>query len=190
MKTFRDYLTESKKVYSFKLKVAGDLPENFQDALKKSLEKYEVVTFDKMTTPIQETPLDFPEISNRSITVFDLVLEYPITGPEIAAYVKEQGVPEELFRVRNSSDPAETDQRIVDENGDAILNDPFYTDEMKVKPKDYFGDDFNRSFLKDLAKTAKERKKELGQDKGNPDVLGSAPNVKEDKAGKKSAVGS
>jgi hypothetical protein len=190
MKTFRDYLTENKKVYSFKLKIAGDLPENFQEGLKKSLNKYEVISFDKMTTPIQETPLDFPEVTNRAISVFDLVLEYPITGPEIAAYVKEHGIPEELFRVRNSSDPAETDQRIIDENGEALLGDPFYTGEVKIKPKDYFGDDFNRSFLKDLAKTAKERKKELGQDKKNPDVLGSAPNVKEDKAGTKSAVGS
>jgi hypothetical protein len=134
--------------------------------------------------------MDFPELSNRSITVFDLVLEYPVTGPEIATYVKEQGVPEELFRVRNSSDPAEVDQRLVDENGNPVLMDPFYKEEAKIKHKDYFGDDFNRSFLKDLAKTAKERKKELGQDKGNPDVLGSAPNVKEDKAGAKSAVGS
>lgn len=190
MKTFRDYLTESKKVYSFKVKVAGDLPENFQDNLKKSLEKFEVVTFNKMTTPVQESPMDFPELSNRSITIFDLVLEYPITAPEIAAYVKEQGVPEEFFRVRGSSEPSEIDQLIVDENGEAILNDPFYKEEAKIKPKDYFGDDFNRSFLKDLAKTAKERKKELGQDKGDPDVLGSAPKVKEDKAGTKSALGS
>ncbi len=190
MKTFRDYLTESKKVYSFKVKVAGDLPENFQDNLKKSLEKFEVVTFDKMTTPVQESPMDFPELSNRSITIFDLVLEYPITAPEISAYVKEQGVPEELFRVRGSGEPSETDQRIVDENGEAILNDPFYREEAKIKHKDYFGDDFNRSFLKDLAKTAKERRKELGQDKGDPDVLGSAPKVKEDKVGAKSAVGS
>jgi hypothetical protein len=190
MKTFKDYLTESKKVYSFKVKVAGDVPENFQDNLKKCLEKYQVVTFDKMTTPIQETPMDFPEVTNRAITVYDLVLEYPITGPEIAAYVKEQGVPEEFFRVRNSSDPSEIDHHLVDENGEPILSDPFYSVETKIKHKDYFGDDFNKSFLKELSKTAKERKKELGQDKGDPDVLGSTPSVKQDKAGAKSALGS
>ena len=39
MKTLKDYLSESKKAYSFKIKVAGELPENFQDTLKKSLEK-------------------------------------------------------------------------------------------------------------------------------------------------------
>lgn len=190
MKTFRDYLTESKKVYSFKVKVAGDLPEKFQENLKSSLEKFEVVTFDKMTTPVLESPMDFPELSNRSITIFDLVLEYPITAPEISAHVKEQGVPEEYFRVRGSGEPSEIDQMIVDENGNAVLHDPFYTDQTKIKTKDYFGDDFNKSFLKELAKAAKDRKKELGQDKGDPDVLGSTPKVKQDKAGTKSALGS
>ena len=30
MKTFREYLAESKKTYPFKVRVAGDLPENFE----------------------------------------------------------------------------------------------------------------------------------------------------------------
>jgi hypothetical protein len=30
MKTFKEYLAEGKKVYDFKIKVAGELPENFQ----------------------------------------------------------------------------------------------------------------------------------------------------------------
>ena len=31
MKPFKEYLAESKKVYNFKVKVAGELPESFQD---------------------------------------------------------------------------------------------------------------------------------------------------------------
>ena len=37
MKTFKEYLAESKKVYSFKVKVAGELPEKFQETLKTHL---------------------------------------------------------------------------------------------------------------------------------------------------------
>jgi L-2-hydroxyglutarate oxidase LhgO len=37
MKTFKEYLTESKKVYSFKVKVAGELPEKFQEGLTTRL---------------------------------------------------------------------------------------------------------------------------------------------------------
>ena len=191
MKTFRDYLTESKKVYSFKVKVAGEIPENFVENLKNRLDAYEVVTLEKISTPVEETSVDFSQYGDKEITVFDLVTEYPITAPEIAAYLKDMSITEECFRVRGSMEPSEYDQKITGKNeAGALLDDPFYKDEAKIKHKDYFGDDFNKDFLKTLAKEAKERKKELGQDKGDPDVLGSAPKLKQDKAGAKSAVGS
>jgi hypothetical protein len=190
MKTLREYLSENKKIYSFKVKVAGDLPENFQENLKKSLTKYNILTLEKMSTPVQENPMDFPEQSNKEVTIFDLAVEYPITSPEIVEIIKEQNLSEECFRVRGSGEPSELDQLITDEDYDALLTDPYYKESVKVKHKDYFGDDFNRDFLKELAKTAKERDKELGKDKAKPDVLGEAPQVKTDKAGAKSAVGS
>jgi hypothetical protein len=190
MKSFREYLSESKKVYSFKVKVAGDLPESFQDNLKKSLEKFQIITLEKMTTPVQESPMDFPEQSNKEVNIFDVVVEYPVTAPEIAAYVKDMGLSEECFKIRNSSEPSETDTRIVNDEAGALLDDPYYKESADVKPKDYFGDDFNKSFLKELAKTAKDRNKELGHDKMKPDVLGDAPKIKTDKAGAKSAMGS
>jgi hypothetical protein len=191
MKSFREYLVESKKVYSFKVKVAGDLPENFQEDLKKSLEKYQIVNLEKMTTPVQESPIDFPEQANKEVTIFDLVLEYPITGPEIVSYIKEMGVSEECFRVRGSGEPSEYDQLLTnDGDGNALLSDPYYKESSDIKHRDYFGADFNKDFLKELAKAAKERNKELGIDKAKPDVLGEAPKVKTDKVGAKSAIGS
>jgi len=191
MKTFREYLAESKKVYSFKIKVAGDLPEKFQENLKNNLEKHKIVTFEEMSTPVQENPLDFPELSNKPVTIFDLVVEYPITAPEITAMIKEQDLSEECFRVRGSSEPSEYDHMLTaEENGVALLTDPYYKESQNVKHKDYFGDGFNKDFLKELASAAKERRKELNQDKGDPDVLGSAPKVKTDKEGAKSAIGS
>ena len=187
MKSFRAYLSESKKVYSFKVKVAGDLPEGFQESLKKSVEKYQVVALEKMTTPVQETPLDFPQLSNREVTIFDLVLEYPVTAPEISKMVLECGVQEECFRVRNSAEPTEYEQLIKDEilNPDGLLNDSQYEEAGEIKPRDYFGDDFNKSFLKDLSKTAKARKKE-----GEGLSEYSLPKSKQDKAGNLSPVGS
>ncbi len=192
MKTFKEYLAESKKVYSFKVKIAGELPENFQESLKKCLEKYKIITLEKMTTPIQESPLDFPELHNKEVTIYDLAVEYPITAPELVSHVKECGVMEDCMRIRGSSEPSEIDQ-IISAGGDAaeaLLNDPFYKKESKIQHKDWFGDGFNKNFLKELAKTAKERNKELGNDKKDPNVLSSAPKVKEDNVGLKSAIGS
>jgi hypothetical protein len=193
MKSFREYLAESKKVYSFKVKVAGDLPEDFSANLKSRLDRCGLKTLDETSkTPVQKTPLDFPEMENVEVHIFDVVCEYPITGPEIESELKEMGMDPCCFRVRGAGEPSEMEQMQATQepSGKSVLQDPGYTESAKIKHKDYFGDEFNKSFLKDLEKTAKERRKELGQDKGKPDVLGSAPKIKTDKAGAKSAMGS
>ena len=187
MKTFKEYLAESKKTYSFKVKVAGELPENFQESLKGKLERCGLMTFEKVTTtPIQKLPLDFPTKENMEVTVFEVITEYPITSPELGVMVKETGIDEDCFRVRGSGEPSEVDQLLADDepSGKALLDDAQYKEAGKVNHKDYFGDDFNKSFLKDLAKAAKDRKKEGVQTEYK------LPKAKTDKAGAKSALGS
>ncbi len=188
MKSFKEYLTESKKVYSFKVKVAGEVPEKFQEGLKTRLGRCGAIKVDKLTTtPIQETPLDFPDLKNMEVSVFEVICEYPITSPEIVADIKNMGLDEACFRVRGSNEPTEQEQVLANAelNGEALLDE---TDldkgNAKIKHKDYFGDDFNKSFLKDLAKAAKERKKE------GVNTEYKLPKGKEDKAGAKSALGS
>lgn len=159
MKTFREYLAESKKTYPFRLRVAGELPENFVSDLKDCLGGVNPALIEKSTTPIQAQPLDFPELQNVEVHTFEVVCEYPITAPEIAEHVKHF-VPESNFRVRNGGDAGDAEHTTFDmePSGESILAEPVYDDKIKVK--DYFGDDFNKSFLKDLAKAAKDRKKE------------------------------
>lgn len=187
MKTFKEYLSESKKVYSFKVKVAGAIPEGFQDKLKTELDRCKLITLEKIaSTPIQKFPLDFPNMSNAEVTVFEVICEYPINAQEIANSVKSIGLAEETFRVRGSSEPSEVDQLLVDNepSGKALLADANYKESTNAKHKDYFGNDFNKGFLKDLEKTAKARKKEDGQGEYK------LPKGKIDKAGAKSALGS
>jgi hypothetical protein len=188
MKTFSQYLTENKKIYSFKVKVAGEIPETFQESLKGRLERCKVMTFEKMsTTPIQKFPLDFPDKSNMEVTVFEVVTEYPVTPPEIALMVSASGIKEGCFRVRGSSEPTEVDQLLMDNEptGEALLDEQDLDKSTgKIKHKDYFGDDFNKSFLKDLNKAAKDRKKD------GINVEYKLPKGKQDKAGAKSALGS
>ena len=47
MKSFRSYLTESEKTYSFRIKIAGDVDSNRVDALETALEKYELKSLSK-----------------------------------------------------------------------------------------------------------------------------------------------
>jgi hypothetical protein len=186
MKTFKEYLAESKKVYNFKIKVAGELPEKFQETLRTNLDRCKVITLEKVTTtPVQKLPLDFPNLENKEVTVFEVVCEYPITAPEITSSIREMGLDEDCFRVRGSGEPSEIDQILADNepSGQSLLNDSEYKEAGKIKTKDYFGDDFNRGFLKDLEKSAKTRKKEGMQ------AEYKLPKTKTDKAGASSPIG-
>jgi hypothetical protein len=187
MKTLKEYLTESKKVYTFKIKVAGELPESFQENLKASLERCKVAKLEKIsTTPIQALPMDFPTMTNCEVHIFEVTCEYPITSPEISNDLKGLGITEDCFRVRGIDEPSEMEQVFSDLEApkDILLTDA-QAGIPKVKGKHYFGDDFNKTFLKDLEKAAKQRKK----DQDGPTEY-KLPKAKADKAGLKSAMGS
>lgn len=108
MKTFKDYLTESKKTYSFKIKIAGDLPEKFESTLKTALGKWSVTAMKKSTTPVQKVPLDFPEKENMEVHIFEVTLEYPVTDQVLHAFIAEKtDVFASCLKVRNANDPLE-----------------------------------------------------------------------------------
>ena len=120
MKSFTDYLTESKRVYAFKVGIAGDLPENCEDDMERCLQKFGV---SKMSagkkTPIQERPLDFPQLENCEVHYYEIELMYPTTSQILQEYIghccgvnqakwtaarafcKQKGM---MFRVINESD--------------------------------------------------------------------------------------
>lgn len=177
MKSFKEYLAESKKVYNFKVKVAGELPEGFLDGLKNVLDRYSIVTLEQIAkTPIQKLPLDFPEMENAEVTVFEVITEYPLTPPEVEKYLNELGLSSSRVRVRGSAEPTEIDQieqqaRLEDDKDrGALLNDSEYTEASEIDHKDYYGEEFTTSFLQDLMKAQKERIKELEHDKLDSNV--------------------
>jgi hypothetical protein len=169
MKSLKDYLTESQKTYSFKVKVAGVVPEKFVETVKARLEKYGCSKFSQVgSTPIQATAIDFPELCNVEVTMFEAECAYPVTPPEILMTIRNSvAISETHVRVRNAREAEELDALALDNESStkkakALLDDPTYKEAEKIKSKNYFGDDFNKAFLKDLQKSAKQRKKELG----------------------------
>ena len=84
MKSFTEYLTESKKVYEFKIKVAGECPKDCASQVKKALAQYKVEKCSAgKSTPIQETQEEFPglEISHFKYTeTFLLLLSGGVTA--------------------------------------------------------------------------------------------------------------
>jgi hypothetical protein len=172
MKSFTEYLMESKeeKKYSFKIKIAGDLPENCEDVMETALQKYQVAKFAKTkTTPIQSKLRDFPTLENASVTIFDIELEYPTTSQVLTNYMAEQtGVSLDCIRVRSPLEDAESELNLehMDEKEKKAL---LTQDYQKESNQDKVGDKGISNFLKDLAKARKDS--EPSQYKGVNDSI-------------------
>lgn len=172
MKSFTEYLMESKeeKKYSFKIKIAGDLPENCEDVMETALQKYQVAKFAKTkTTPIQAKLPDFPTMENVQVTVFDVDLEYPTTSQVLVNYMAEQtGLPLECIRVRSPLEEAESELNLAhadEKDGKAMLTQDY----TKENNQNIVGDKGVSNFLKELAKARKDT--EPTQYKGVNDAI-------------------
>ena len=152
MKTFVDYLTESKRVYNYKIKVAGDLKEDFEEKLKSALERFSISKMGKgKRTPIQEVPLDFPEAKYSHVTIFDVEINYPTTTQVLTDYIARIcNCDENMIRVRAEGEPSEqyqkdmTDKEAAGEKP-ALLNTDISKDD-KQSPADLM------SLIKELEK--------------------------------------
>jgi len=156
MKSLKEYITESKKTYPFKVGVAGELPENFQEHLKTCLEKYKVsnITAGKKT-PIQERPLDFPQLQNMEVTYFEFELNYPTTTQVLQEYVgKCCLVDQSHIIVRSPNEPQEEYQEAKDDQPyEAMLT----TEELKDESaQESVAGNRVMELLKELEKARKE----------------------------------
>ena len=154
MKSFKEYLTESKKTYDFRIKVVGDLPEKFESTLKTLLEKYSVSSMTKSSTPIQKLPLDFPNYTNETVHIFDVIFDYPVTSPILTSYVSE-GTGVELSRivVRSPNEPSEEYQEGMGEKDspyNVLLTDPKMDGYYKDDAQKLVGEKHMMNFLKEL----------------------------------------
>ena len=114
MRSFTDILTESKKVYEFKIGIAGELPDGCETEMKSCLEKFSVVEVSAgKKTPIQERPLDFPQLQNMEVTYYEVSLNYPTTPQVLEEYIEK-------------CCPCDPNHVIVRNMGDPRANDDYY----------------------------------------------------------------
>jgi hypothetical protein len=157
MRSFIEVLQESKKVYPFKIGVAGPLPEGFADHLETALQKYDVVKMTKgKKTPIQERPLDFPQLQNTEVTYFEVEVNYPTTVQVMQEYVGNCcDVPQSHIIVRNPNEPQELYQNTKEDE----VYEPMLTKEDMggESAQDKVGENRVMNLLKELEKARKER---------------------------------
>ena len=113
MKNFSDYLTESKKTYEFKIGIAGERPDGCEDMIETGLQKFGITKMSAgKKTPIQERPLDFPQLENTEVHYYEVELTYPTTVQVLQEYLGSVcSVPQSHIIVRNPNEPQELYQQ-------------------------------------------------------------------------------
>lgn len=162
MKSFKDYLTESKKVYEFKIKIAGDCPKDCSSKIKAALSQFSCESCGGgKSTPIQESHADFPELKNVQITTFEVSTNYPATSNQIRDAVAsslQKSLSE--IRVRNPQEEKEVEinHQHHNKSGESLLE----KDYEASNNQDLVGEKKITSFLKELSKTKKEPEQYTG----------------------------
>jgi hypothetical protein len=152
MKSFKEYLTESKKTYEFKVKIAGDHPDNAVEQIKGSLDQFHVSGVRKSaTTPIQERHSEFPEHKNIGMTIYDVTTDYPATASQIRDMVATGlGVTHSHVIVRNMAE--EREHEINHEHDDRTHTALVGTTQTPSNHGGLVNDEYKYNLLKELSK--------------------------------------
>ena len=155
MKSFKTYLMESEKTYTFRIKLANEADSDRLNAIESALEKYELKSLSKPTkTPIQEHPMDFQTLSNAEVYMMDAEVNYPVTAHQLYEMLVSKGICEgPNLVVINKDHPEEIAREEAAKGSDeyeAKLEDAEYKDAADVKQEDSFGDKYNENMLKGL----------------------------------------
>lgn len=163
-KTFISYVAETKRDYKYILKFAvPDMTDHMVDCLEDSLKKYglkQASAFRK--TPIQESPLDFPNVKNMPVYICDITLDYPASLDFLRIYVcNNLDMSPQALAVYSENDPRQIETDLFIDR-----NSPEYLEKYKARlgsdyeetgDKNMYGEKYNTDFLKELEKVRKER---------------------------------
>jgi hypothetical protein len=151
MKSFKEYLTESKKVYEFKIKIAGDCPKDCAAKIKEALACYNVESCSAgKSSPITEKQVDFPKLENVGATIFDVVVTYPTTNAQIReAVAKKLKIAMAELRVRSKyeEDELAINHQHDEKTGKHLIG----TDYEASNHQNLVGEEHKLSFLKGLS---------------------------------------
>lgn len=154
MKSFKEYLIENKKTYEFKIKVADQNCEDFEDKLTTSMEKFSLVKLNQTKRiPISKVPVDFPNMKNVSVTVYDLEINYPTTADMLENYIAQTtGCLRCCIKVQACNEPSERYQQQL-ANGLPCESQS----DQETDPQRLVGERRVSDFLKTLEAESKER---------------------------------
>jgi len=112
MKGFKEYVKDNEKLYKFTIKLAvNDITDCILDCLEATLRPYELVSASKFKkTPIQESPLDFPNVKNSPVFISEVVMLYPSTTDFMQLLIANgTGISKQSIAVYSNNDPRQVE---------------------------------------------------------------------------------
>ena len=167
-KSFVNYVAEVKTEYKYILKFAvNEMTDSMIDTLEASLAKYDLKSASAFRkTPIQESPLDFPNVKNTAVYICDLVLGYPGSLDFLRTYIcNNLGISPALLAVYSNNDPRQIETDLYIDRNSPEYRKNYKTrlgsdyEEVPDAEQEAYGEKYNTSFLKELEQVRKDREK-------------------------------
>ena len=159
MKSFKTYLTENHKTYDFRIRIAGELPGDFDNQLKAAYDAYQVNSIKHLKRlPIQDSPL-FPNQGPVEVNVVDVNLQYPCNDIQLLTLLSERIKKDQCcIRVTPANSPFEAAQAGLEQSnlqkpGESVLMTGTMT--TAAPEADLVGDARIPSLIKELEETRK-----------------------------------
>ena len=152
MKTFKKYLTEHKRTYGFRVKIADyEINNEALDLIKQGLSGYAVVSVSKpKSTPIAKC-VEFHKLGPVSREIFDAVTAYPAIPPQIQQSIHTAtGIPLSHICVITPEQDNE-DDFVVRKSDQPLLLSPLEQEDAGAQDK--VGQKHVDSILKELEKS-------------------------------------
>jgi hypothetical protein len=166
-KSFANYIAEVKTDYKYVLKFAvNEMSDIMVDQLEAGLAKYDLKSASSFRkTPIQESPLDFPNVKNTSVFICDLTLGYPGSLDFLRTYICNcMGISPALLAVYSENDPRQIETDLYLDRNSEEYKKKYKTrlgsdyEEVEGAEDEKYGEKYNTSFLKELEQVRKDRK--------------------------------
>jgi len=169
-KSFATYVAEVKTEYKYVLKFAvNEMTDHMIDQLESCLAKYDLKAASSFRkTPIQESPLDFPNVKNTAVFICDLTLGYPGSLDFLRTYIcNNLGISPAQVAVYSENDPRQIETDLYVDRNSPEYKKAYKTrlgsdyEEVEGADQEAYGEKYNTSFLKELEKVSKERKETI-----------------------------
>lgn len=156
MKTFRQYLQESKKQYKFQIKLTFKPDNDLLDDIEKALARFDIDSISApKSLPISRQDKDFPGLDNPETYVLQVVLNFPTTADFVRHTIAAIGLETEQVAV-SSLDHADSvmseEDKIAKNSGqNPLLQSEYENQSNKDISDDNFGSAYNDKLVKNAA---------------------------------------